>query len=183
MPLRNLFIPHGAGPCFFMEWTRGPADTWDKTATWLKGLIAGLPERPKAILVVSGHWEEPQFTVGASPRPPLIFDYFGFPEATYQLRFDAPGSPALARRVRGLLAGLHGQVAGVRRLADRRHGRSDQARGDAAPLGPRPPCPRSAPARGAPGAAVHRRRRRRGRAGAADLPGCCDGRGDLGLRV
>ena len=40
-----------------MDWTRGPADTWDKTADWLKGLVDGLPERPKAILVISGHWE------------------------------------------------------------------------------------------------------------------------------
>ena len=103
MTLPTLFIPHGAGPCFFMEWTRGPADTWDKTAAWLKGLVAGLPERPKAILVVSGHWEEPQFTVGASPKPPMLFDYYGFPEATYRLRFDAPGSPALAERTRELL--------------------------------------------------------------------------------
>ena len=55
MTLPTLFIPHGAGPCFFMEWTRGPADTWNKTAAWLKSLVADLPERPKAILVVSGH--------------------------------------------------------------------------------------------------------------------------------
>jgi aromatic ring-opening dioxygenase catalytic subunit (LigB family) len=108
MTLPTLFIPHGAGPCFFMEWTRGPADTWDKTAIWLKGLVAGLPERPKAILVVSGHWEEPVFTMGSSPAPPMLFDYYGFPEETYRLRFDAPGSPALAKRVRALLgaAGL-----------------------------------------------------------------------------
>ncbi|MDB5437074.1 MAG: extradiol ring-cleavage dioxygenase, class enzyme subunit [Phenylobacterium sp.] len=103
MTLPTLFIPHGAGPCFFMEWTRGPADTWDKTGAWLKGLVAGLPERPKAILIVSGHWEEPVFTVGSSAKPPMIFDYNGFPEETYRLRFDAPGSPALAKRVRELL--------------------------------------------------------------------------------
>lgn len=103
MTLPTLFIPHGAGPCFFMEWTRGPADTWDKTAAWLKGLVAGLPERPKAILVISGHWEEPVFTVGSAPKPPMLFDYYGFPDQTYQLRFDAPGSPALAKRVRELL--------------------------------------------------------------------------------
>ena len=72
MTLPTLFIPHGAGPCFFMDWTRGPADTWDKTAAWLKGLMTDLPERPRAILVVSGHWEEPVFTVGSSPRPPMI---------------------------------------------------------------------------------------------------------------
>ena len=101
--LPTLFIPHGGGPCFFMDWTRGPADTWDKTASWLKGLVAGLPERPKAILIVSGHWEEPQFTVGSGAQPGLIFDYYGFPEHTYRLTFDAPGAPALAGRVRDLL--------------------------------------------------------------------------------
>jgi aromatic ring-opening dioxygenase catalytic subunit (LigB family) len=90
-----------------MEWTRGPADTWDKTAAWLKGLVANLPERPKAILVVSGHWEEQLFTVGSGAAPSMIFDYSGFPEETYRLRFDAPGSPSLARRVRELL-GLAG---------------------------------------------------------------------------
>jgi aromatic ring-opening dioxygenase catalytic subunit (LigB family) len=103
MTLPTLFIPHGAGPCFFMDWTRGAADTWDKTAAWLRGLVAGLPERPKAILMISGHWEAPVFTVGSSPKPPMLFDYYGFPEETYRLRFDAPGSPALAARVRALL--------------------------------------------------------------------------------
>ncbi len=119
MTLPTLFIPHGAGPCFFMDWTRGPADTWDKTAAWLKGLMADLPERPKAILVVSGHWEEPVFTVGSSPRPPMLFDYYGFPEETYRLRFDAPGSPELADRVRELLetAG-HSTAAAVERGYD-----------------------------------------------------------------
>ena len=108
MTLPTLFIPHGAGPCFFMDWTRGPANTWDATAAWLRGLVAELPERPKAILVVSGHWEEPVFTVGSAPRPPMLFDYYGFPAETYRLTFDAPGSPTLAAQVRELLgaAGL-----------------------------------------------------------------------------
>ena len=104
MRLPTYFIPHGAGPCFFMDWTRGPADTWDRTAGWLKGLLAGLPERPKAILVVSGHWEAATFTVASAPQPELIYDYYGFPPETYRLRFDAPGSPALAHRVQDLLA-------------------------------------------------------------------------------
>lgn len=104
MTLPTLYIPHGAGPCFFMDWTRGPADEWDRTAAWLKGLVTGLPERPKAILVVSGHWEEQAFTVGSGAHPGLIFDYYGFPEQTYRLTFGAPGAPALAHRVRDLLA-------------------------------------------------------------------------------
>lgn len=104
MRLPTFFIPHGAGPCFFMDWSRGPADTWDRTAAWLRDLVAGLAERPRAILMVSGHWEEDVFTVGSSSRPPLIFDYYGFPEATYRLSFEAPGSPQLADRVRDLLS-------------------------------------------------------------------------------
>jgi len=104
MTLPTLFIPHGAGPCFFMEWTRGPADQWEPMAAWLKGLVAGLPERPKAILVVSGHWEAEAFTVGSADHPELIFDYYGFPEHTYRLVFDAPGAPALAARVKALIA-------------------------------------------------------------------------------
>jgi len=97
--LPTVFLPHGAGPCFFMEWTRGPADTWKGTETWLRGLLTDLPERPRALLVVSGHWEAPAFTVGSSPRPELIFDYYGFPPETYQLTFPAPGDPALAAEV------------------------------------------------------------------------------------
>jgi len=106
----TFFIPHGGGPCFFMDWTRmgGPADTWDKTAAWLKGLIATLPDRPKGIVVVSGHWEESVFTASTAERPGMIFDYHGFPPHTYQLDYPAPGAPALARRVVDLLtaAGL-----------------------------------------------------------------------------
>jgi aromatic ring-opening dioxygenase catalytic subunit (LigB family) len=104
MTLPTVFLPHGAGPCFFMEWTRGPADTWDRTAAYLRGLVDSLPERPKAILVISGHWEAEAFTVGTGEKPTLDFDYYGFPESTYRLTFDAPGAPDLARRVRGLLA-------------------------------------------------------------------------------
>jgi aromatic ring-opening dioxygenase catalytic subunit (LigB family) len=87
-----------------MDWTWGPADTWQKTQRFLEGLAATLPEPPKAILVVSGHWEEPAFTASAAARPELIFDYSGFPEHTYRLTWSAPGSPELAERVTGLLA-------------------------------------------------------------------------------
>lgn len=99
MRLPTYFIPHGAGPCFFMEWTRGPADTWKPLEGFLRGIVGRLPERPSAILVVSGHWEEAAFTVGAGERPDLLFDYGGFPEETYRLTFPAPGAPALAAEV------------------------------------------------------------------------------------
>ena len=103
-----IFLPHGGGPCFFMDWTWGPADTWHPTQRFLEGLASTLPERPRALLVVSGHWEERAFTAGAAAAPRLIFDYSGFPVHTYQLTWPAPGDPALAERVAGLLkdAGL-----------------------------------------------------------------------------
>ncbi len=97
----TMFIPHGGGPCFFMDWD--PADTWDKQRKFLEDLPASLPEKPKALLVISGHWEEAQFTVQTSPAPDLLFDYGGFPPHTYELTWPAPGDPALAKRVQDLL--------------------------------------------------------------------------------
>ncbi len=96
-----LFIPHGGGPCFFMEWD--PPGAWDEMAAYLRGLAATLPRRPEAIVVVSAHWEEKEFTVTANPSPELIYDYYGFPEATYQIKYPAAGAPGLADKVRGLL--------------------------------------------------------------------------------
>jgi aromatic ring-opening dioxygenase catalytic subunit (LigB family) len=103
-----LFLPHGGGPCFFMDWTWGPADTWKKTQSFLESISASLPAQPKALLVISGHWEEPAFTAGTAAAPKLIYDYSGFPAHTYQLTWPAPGDPALASRVAEMLkaAGL-----------------------------------------------------------------------------
>ena len=95
----TLFLPHGGGPCFFMDWTWGPADTWLKTRRFLESIAESLPSPPRALLVVSGHWEEPSFTVNSAPQPELIYDYAGFPEHTYRLNWPAPGSPELASEV------------------------------------------------------------------------------------
>jgi len=77
---------------------------WHPMQAYLAGLIASLSERPRAILLVSGHWEEATFTVHVGDRPSLLFDYYGFPPHTYTLRWDAPGAPDLAARVAALLA-------------------------------------------------------------------------------
>ncbi len=106
----SVFLPHGGGPCFFMDWTMGPPDTWDKTRAFLESIPGSLPERPRAMVVVSGHWEEPVPTVSTAEHPPLIFDYYGLPPETYRLTWPAPGAPDIARRVAELLqsAGLRG---------------------------------------------------------------------------
>jgi aromatic ring-opening dioxygenase catalytic subunit (LigB family) len=101
----TLYVPHGGGPCFFME---DPQGIWNGMARFLRDLPSSLPERPRGILIVSGHWETQGFALTGAERPPLVFDYYGFPPHTYQLRYDAPGAPALATQAAGLLqqAGL-----------------------------------------------------------------------------
>ncbi len=108
----SVFIPHGGGPCFFMDWTMGPADSWDALAAWLRGYATTLPTRPTAVLVVSAHWEAPRVTVQNGASPGLLFDYYGFPAHTYQLRYPAPGAPQHADRVVELLraSGIDGDV-------------------------------------------------------------------------
>jgi aromatic ring-opening dioxygenase catalytic subunit (LigB family) len=103
--LPTLFIPHGGGPCFFMEpQPPMPRDLWERLGNYLRGIDASLGVRPKAVLVISGHWEAPRPTVNVAERPPLLFDYYGFPEHTYRLTYPAPGAPELGARVRELLA-------------------------------------------------------------------------------
>ena len=97
----TLFIPHGAGPCFFMNWD--PANTWNRHRKFLENLPALLPNRPDAILIVSAHWEEQIFTIQKNNNPGLLFDYSGFPEETYQLQWPARGDLHLALQVRNLL--------------------------------------------------------------------------------
>ena len=98
----TLYIPHGAGPCFFMDWN--PADAWDKTAAYLRSIASSLPTRPQAIVLVTAHWLGAQPCMSSAARPGMLFDYYGFPPHTYELSYPAPGAPALAERARGLLA-------------------------------------------------------------------------------
>jgi aromatic ring-opening dioxygenase catalytic subunit (LigB family) len=98
----TFYLSHGGGPWPWMKDRFGPM--FDKLEKSLQELPPSLPERPKAILVISGHWENPEFTLSSSANPPMHYDYTGFPEHTYRIKYPAPGSPELAERVRALLA-------------------------------------------------------------------------------
>lgn len=91
-----VFVSHGA-PTLLLDAT--------PTHDFLAGLGAALP-RPEAILCVSAHWTTARPALTASPSPPVIHDFFGFPEALYRLDYPAPGDPALAAEVAALLDGL-----------------------------------------------------------------------------
>jgi aromatic ring-opening dioxygenase catalytic subunit (LigB family) len=97
----TLFISHGGGPWPYVEDLR---ERFAVTASALEKLPSTLPAKPKAILVITGHWQEPEFTVSTAARPPMEYDYYGFPEHTYQVQYPASGSPKLARRVLELLS-------------------------------------------------------------------------------
>lgn len=97
------FVPHGGGPWPFAD-LGVPKAEHDALAGYLDQLRLLPATPPKALLVVSAHWEERVPTVMTSPKPPMLFDYYGFPDATYQLSWPAPGAPAIASRVRELLA-------------------------------------------------------------------------------
>lgn len=98
----TLFIPHGGGPCFFMDWN--PPDAWNRMGDWLRAVPQLIGQRPRAVLVISAHWEAPAFTVNTRERHKLLFDYCGFPEHTYRLQWPATGDAALAERVAALIA-------------------------------------------------------------------------------
>jgi len=105
----TFYISHGGGPCFWMAFPEpfGPHG-FDGLRSYLSGFMAALPAPPKSFLIISAHWQERQPTVGSAERPPMLFDYYGFPEHTYRLDYPAPGAPDLAARVRDML-----QAAGV----------------------------------------------------------------------
>jgi aromatic ring-opening dioxygenase catalytic subunit (LigB family) len=96
------FVPHGGGPWPFVDFGLPPGEV-DALSTYLRG-VKDLPmEPPRALLVVSAHWEEPSPTVMSSPAPPMLYDYYGFPPSSYEIQWPAPGDPKLAARVRELL--------------------------------------------------------------------------------
>ncbi|ATY15723.1 dioxygenase [Amycolatopsis sp. AA4] len=94
-----LYLSHGAPPLADdATWTRQLAD-------WSADLA-----KPRAILVVSAHWEEAPLTLGATTTVPLVYDFWGFPERYYEVKYAAPGAPELAAKVRKLLHSTETQV-------------------------------------------------------------------------
>lgn len=100
-----VYLPHGGGPWPFVELPMFDRAEQDALAAYLRGLPNSLPHKPRALLVISAHWEAPVPTVMSGEHPPMLYDYYGFPPESYEIQWPAPGDPALAARVRELLHG------------------------------------------------------------------------------
>jgi 4,5-DOPA dioxygenase extradiol len=103
----TLYLSHGAPPLADDPIWPGQLAEWS----------AELP-RPTSILMVSAHWEEAPIAVGATESVPLVYDFWGFPQHYYQVKYPAPGAPELAGSVAKLLAGPGESVQRVDRGLD-----------------------------------------------------------------
>jgi aromatic ring-opening dioxygenase catalytic subunit (LigB family) len=108
MRLPTVFVPHGGGPCFFIkpeDLPPGiPKDTWQPLEAYLRGISAAVGRKPKAVLVITAHWMTARPTLGNAPSHHLLYDYYGFPEYTYQFDYPALGAPSVAERAASLLS-------------------------------------------------------------------------------
>ncbi len=114
--LPTIYLPHGGGPWPWMdEASFGGPQAYGPLRAWLQALPSTLPAA-RALLVVTAHWEEARPTLSSASAPGMLYDYGGFPPHTYQVRYPAPGDPALAERTRGLLeeAGISAGLDPVR---------------------------------------------------------------------
>ena len=105
-----IYLSHGGGPLPLL----GDPGHQNLIAI-LKELTP--PIKPAAILVISAHWEAHQPSITSGAMPSLIYDYYGFPKESYQIRYPAPGSPELARTIFNQLA-----IAGIDAQLDEHRG-------------------------------------------------------------
>jgi aromatic ring-opening dioxygenase catalytic subunit (LigB family) len=105
----TYFVAHGGGP---WPWLMDElAFDLEPLARSLRAMPEQIGATPSAILLVSPHWETSVPTVQTNPLPPMLYDYWGFPDFTFEIQYPAPGSPEVAARVIELLTGADFTVA------------------------------------------------------------------------
>ena len=92
-----LFIPHGGGPLPLLN-----DAGHNKMVEFLKRITSSIG-KPSVILVISAHWEEDIVSITSADSPSLIYDYYGFPEESYNITYPVQGSPVFAEKIYQLL--------------------------------------------------------------------------------
>jgi 4,5-DOPA dioxygenase extradiol len=92
-----VYFSHGGGPLPIL------GDASHKSMVDFMTQLPSTIRKPDAILVISAHWEENAATLLGSLKPPMFYDYYGFPAEAYEITYPAPGSPDLANRIADLL--------------------------------------------------------------------------------
>lgn len=93
-----VYFSHGGGPLPIL------GDPGHQAMVAFMTRLSSQMRRPDLILVVSAHWEENVATLMGAQRPPMLYDYYGFPDEAYSITYPAPGSPESAERIAALLA-------------------------------------------------------------------------------
>ena len=91
-----LFLSHGGGPMPLL------GDTKHEPMINCLKTIAKNIKKPSAILVISAHWEEKVPTITSGRNPSLTYDYYGLPQASYEIQYPCLGEPKLAERIHTL---------------------------------------------------------------------------------
>ncbi len=107
--LPTYFISHGGGP---WPWVPEMRALFAPLEASLKQMVADFKTKPKAILMVSGHWEEDEVGIMGAAKPSMFYDYTGFPAYTYEIEYKASGAPDIAARTLDLLcaAGIKAHI-------------------------------------------------------------------------
>jgi 4,5-DOPA dioxygenase extradiol len=105
-PSPVLYLSHGGGPLPLLN-DKGHQNLID----FCREITLTLA-RPNAILVISAHWEADQPTITSGVFPSLLYDYYGFPKESYEIKYPVPGSPKLADKIFNLLkeAGIEAKL-------------------------------------------------------------------------
>lgn len=94
-----ISVSHGGGPMPLLgDPAHAPIVHSLKTRV-PKILKLGTPDAPKAIVLVTAHWSTDKVTISSGAKHELLYDYYGFPPESYQIKHDAPGSPEVADQV------------------------------------------------------------------------------------
>ncbi|KAL6228987.1 Extradiol ring-cleavage dioxygenase, class III enzyme, subunit B [Aspergillus navahoensis] len=94
-----ICIPHGGGPLPLMKHPSHAEMVKSWTTKARKILQLGTRDAPRAIIVVTAHFSEKEPTISSAEKHSLYYDYYGFPESTYSIKYDAPGSSLVAQTI------------------------------------------------------------------------------------